>query len=246
MKVSSAADALAAFMKISKGNPIIFLDYDGTLVNIIINPWEAVADRDLIETLQDLSGRFETFIVTGRSLEDIRMLLPLDMNLIAMHGSVTKLKGKSPSFVPGYNRYRAICNDLFNDLEPTRAKFPGLRIFNKDGGLLFHYGLMSSDLKGKLSTEVAEIAGRVGMVVYSGYNIFELRIPGVSKGKAIKRIRRGDRPAMIAGDEGTDEEAFEMNMDALKIRVGDGPTLADIVLRDPSEMREALKLIARS
>ena len=246
MKVSSAADALAAFMKISKGNPIIFLDYDGTLVNIIINPWEAVADRDLIETLQDLSGRFQTFIVTGRSLEDIRMLLPLDMNLIAMHGSVTKLKGKSPSFVPGYNRYRAICNDLFNDLEPTRAKFPGLRIFNKDGGLLFHYGLMSSDLKGKLSTEVAEIAGRVGMVVYSGYNIFELRIPGVSKGKAIKRIRRGDRPAMIAGDEGTDEEAFEMNMDALKIRVGDGPTLADIVLRDPSEMREALKLIARS
>ena len=246
MKVSSATDALAAFMKISKGNPIIFLDYDGTLVNIIINPWEAVADRDLIETLQDLSGRFETFIVTGRSLEDIRMLLPLDMNLIAMHGSVTKLKGKSPSFVPGYNRYRAICNDLFNDLEPTRAKFPGLRIFNKDGGLLFHYGLMSSDLKGKLSTEVAEIAGRVGMVVYSGYNIFELRIPGVSKGKAIKRIRRGDRPAMIAGDEGTDEEAFEMNMDALKIRVGDGPTLADIVLRDPSEMREALKLIARS
>ncbi len=246
MKVSSAADVLAAFMKISRGNPIIFLDYDGTLVNIIINPWEAVADRDLIETLQDLSGRFETFIVTGRSLEDIRMLLPLDMNLIAMHGSVTKLKGKSPSFVPGYNRYRAICNDLFNDLEPTRAKFPGLRIFNKDGGLLFHYGLMSSDLKGKLSTEVAEIAGRVGMVVYSGYNIFELRIPGVSKGKAIKRIRRGDRPAMIAGDEGTDEEAFEMNMDALKIRVGDGPTLADIVLRDPSEMREALKLIARS
>jgi trehalose 6-phosphate phosphatase len=246
VKVSSAADVLAAFMKISRGNPIIFLDYDGTLVNIIINPWEAVADRDLIETLQDLSGRFETFIVTGRSLEDIRMLLPLDMNLIAMHGSVTKLKGKSPSFVPGYNRYRAICNDLFNDLEPTRAKFPGLRIFNKDGGLLFHYGLMSSDLKGKLSTEVAEIAGRVGMVVYSGYNIFELRIPGVSKGKAIKRIRRGDRPAMIAGDEGTDEEAFEMNMDALKIRVGDGPTLADIVLRDPSEMREALKLIARS
>ena len=246
MKVSSAADVLAAFMKISKGNPIIFLDYDGTLVNIIINPWEAVADRDLIETLQDLSGRFETFIVTGRSLEDIRMLLPLDMNLIAMHGSVTKLKGKSPSFVPGYNRYRAICNDLFSDLEPTRVKFPGLRIFNKDGGLLFHYGLMSSDLKGKLSTEVAEIAGRVGMVVYSGYNIFELRIPGVSKGKAIKRIRRGDRPAMIAGDEGTDEEAFEMNMDALKIRVGDGPTLADIVLRDPSEMREALKLIARS
>ena len=246
MKVSSAADALVAFMKISKGNPIIFLDYDGTLVNIIMNPWEAVADRDLIETLQDLSGRFETFIVTGRSLEDIRTLLPLDMNLIAMHGSVTKLKGKSPSFVPGYNRYRAICNDLFSDLEPTRAKFPGLRIFNKDGGLLLHYGLMSSDLKGELSVEVAEIAGRVGMVVYSGYNIFELRIPGVSKGRAIKRIRGGDRPAMIAGDEGTDEEAFEMNMDALKIRVGDGPTLADIVLRDPSEMREALKLIARS
>ena len=105
---------------------------------------------------------------------------------------------------------------------------------------------MSSDLKGELSVEVAEIAGRVGMVVYSGYNIFELRIPGVSKGRAIKRIRGGDRPAMIAGDEGTDEEAFEMNMDALKIRVGDGPTLADIVLRDPSEMREALKLIARS
>ena len=43
MKVSSAADVLAAFMKISRGNPIIFLDYDGTLVNIIINPWEAVA-----------------------------------------------------------------------------------------------------------------------------------------------------------------------------------------------------------
>jgi trehalose 6-phosphate phosphatase len=246
VKILSPADVLAAFKKISKRNPVIFLDYDGTLVNIIMNPWEAVADHDLIEILQNLSERFETFIVTGRSLEDIRTLLPLDMNLIAMHGSITKLKGKPPSFVPGYNRYRAICNGLFNDLQSTRTKFPGLRIFNKDAGLLFHYGLMSGDLKGELSMEVAEIAGRVGMTVYSGYNIFELRIPGVSKGKAIKKIREDDRPAMIAGDEGTDEEAFEMNMDTLKIRVGGGPTLADIVLRDPSEMREALRLILRS
>ncbi len=244
--MASAIDVFSAFKKISTGNPIIFLDYDGTLVNIIMNPWEAVADDDLIKTLADLSERFETFIVTGRSLRDIRELLPLDLNLVAMHGSITKLKEKSPSFIEEYNRYRAICNGLFNDLESVRTKFPGLRIFNKDGGLLFHFGLMNKELKSELLDDVNQIARDAGMSVYSGYNILELRIPGVSKGKAIKKIRSGNRLAMIAGDEGTDEEAFEMNMDALKVRVGEGATLADLVLSDPAEMRAALKLIAYS
>ncbi|OWP57269.1 MAG: trehalose-phosphatase [Thermoplasmatales archaeon B_DKE] len=244
--MASPLDVYAAFKKIIPGDPIIFLDYDGTLVDIVMNPWEAVADGDLIKTLTDLSARFETFIVTGRSLKDIMDLLPLDMNLVALHGSVTKFKGRQPSYVPGYDRYRAICDGLFNDLDPIRSKFPGLRIFNKHGGLLFHYGLMNLDLRDELRSSVDEIARNAGMYLYSGFNIFELRIPGVSKGSAIVKIRQGGRGAMIAGDEGTDEEAFEMNMDALKVKVGEGTTLADLVLRNPAEMRATLKLIAYS
>lgn len=246
ISASTALDVYNAFTKISDRNPLIFLDYDGTLVNIVLNPWEAFADQDLLTLLSDLSKRYETFVVTGRSIDDIESLLPLNLNLIALHGSVTRRAGKAPSYVSGYNRYKAICQELFSNSDELKRSFPGLRIFDKGGGLLFHMGLMDKNLEAGLQRRVEEIGRMAKMTVYAGYNILELRIPGVSKGTAIRKVRAGNREAMIAGDEGTDEEAFEMNVDALKVKVRVGETIADFMLRDVNEMRSALKLITYS
>ncbi|MEM0155554.1 MAG: HAD-IIB family hydrolase [Thermoplasmataceae archaeon] len=244
--MASAYDVYDAFRSISSLNPMIFLDYDGTLVDIVLNPWEAVADRDLLELLSDLSNRYETFLVTGRSLSDIETLVPIEINLIALHGSVTKVKGKSPTFVPGFNRYVALCRQLMEKYEGLPKIYPGLRIFDKGGGLLFHTGLMDKKLEKDLHLKLSNMASEAGMILYSGYNIFELRIPRVSKGTAIRKLRVGNRNAMIAGDEGTDEEAFELNIDALKVKVREGNTIADFTLHDVKEMRTALSLIAYS
>jgi trehalose 6-phosphate phosphatase len=225
---------------------MIFLDYDGTLVDIVINPWEAVADQELIKLLSDLSRRYETFIATGRSLDDIEAMVPMEINIIALHGSVTKITGKPPTFVPGYSRYVALCHQLAERYADIGKMYPGLRIFDKGGGLLFHTGLMDRKFEKDLRAKLQEIASDVGMELYAGYNIFELRIPRVSKGTAIRKLRIGNRYAMIAGDEGTDEQAFDLNIDAIKVKVREGNTIADFILRDVHEMRSALKLIAYS
>ena len=77
------------------------------------------------------------------------------------------------------------------------------------------------------------------MELYLGKMIVELRIPGVDKGKAICGIRNG-RPAMIVGDDLTDEDAYRENPDAFSIHIGAGQTAAKHSLGNYLELRDLL------
>ena len=86
---------------------------------------------------------------------------------------------------------------------------------------------------------VKNLSLATGMELYLGKMIVELRIPGVNKGKAIRGIRNG-RPAMIVGDDLTDEDAYRENPDAFSIHIGDGPTAAKHSLGNYLELRGLL------
>lgn len=238
---NSLSALVEAFSSLKKSKPILFLDYDGTLVDIIMNPEDALADTELINDLKTLSGLYDLYIVTGRSLEEIDNFIGKDFNVIVLHGAIARRDGRLIEYVHDLPRFVKICDDLYSRKEEFLKEYPGLRLYNKHGNILFHMGLMKTS-RTELLKEVESLGKRYGMDIYRGKMIVELRIPGVNKGTAIKAVRAG-RPCLIAGDDRTDEDAFLLNPDAMKVKVGQGETMADYSLSDPKEMRLFLKEI---
>ncbi len=233
------------YEKIRENKPILFLDYDGTLVNIFPDPELAVADDKLKSLLKNLKELYEVYIVTGRAFSDMKGLLGIDINLIALHGAVGMIDGTMKYFVKDYDHYVALCNELEIREQRMKDRFQGLRIYNKKGNLLFHYGRVPVAEREALFGEVESLGKIHVLSVYRGKLIIELRIPGVNKGRTISLLRNG-RNALIAGDDTTDEEAFENNKDALKIAVGRELKNSDCVLPNPEEMRKFLSFLIQS
>lgn len=224
--------------------PQIFLDYDGTLVPIRMNPEECYADGSLRTLLDSISRRYEMYIVTGRSMEDITEFVGSDYNIIALHGAVRRVDGKILENVSEMPRYRELCDSVYSRKDEMESEFQGLRIYNKGGNLLFHTGLMDSeDARSRLERNVERLSRETGMELYRGKMIVELRIPGINKGSAIRSVANGSGKAIIAGDDVTDEEAFRENPYALRIKVGNGETLADFSVEDYRDMREVLGIL---
>ncbi len=205
--------------------PQLFLDYDGTLVPIIRNPETNQADGELLELISLLDSRIETYIITGREVKDIVTFLG-EYNIIGLHGSVFHLAGQTIN-IPQFNRYVAMFNKIYIDISYLQEKFKGLRIYNKTGNILFHLGNIKNTDSCSTVYKIANfLANRYNIELYRGISIIELRIPGVNKGTAISCIRNINRPAIIIGDDRTDEDSFISNPDAITIKVGDGETHA--------------------
>lgn len=222
--------------------PIIFLDYDGTLVPIIKEPEKSFPDPPLLDILDSIDGKYELYLVTGRSLREMNAFVDNRYNLIALHGAIVSLTSGEISTVEGYEEYMKKSDEIFSRRGDFEERYPGVHLMNKDGGVVFTKWHLDRKLHDKLDDEVCSIAGETGMSCYIGKMIVEIRIPGPNKGDAIKRIRRG-RPALIAGDDTTDEDAFLVNSDAFTIKVGDGETSAKHRVKDYLEFRKFLRAL---
>ncbi len=227
------------FNKIRDAQPVLFLDYDGTLVPIITQPENSFADSELLEILDTINKEFDLYIVTGRSLREIRNFIGEEFNTVALHGAIVSLNTGEIQTVSGYESYREKCDQVFGREKEFEKEFPGVHLINKDGGVVFTKWYLDKSLHRELDEKICSIAEEIGMTCYIGKMIVEIRIPGPNKGVAIKKIRNG-RPALIAGDDRTDEDAFRINSDAFTIKIGNGSTLARYRVKDYIEFRKFL------
>ncbi|MGP6207322.1 trehalose-phosphatase [Cuniculiplasma sp. SKW3] len=218
----------------------IFLDYDGTLVPIVINPEECYADEKLKKLLSDISKNYELFIVSGRQISELRKFIGLDLNFIGMHGAVSYMNGREIPLVPGFYHYA----DRVKEISEMHLEYQykGLRVYDKSSGILFHLGLVDAAIRDEITGRVEDIAKMYHMDLYRGKNVLELKIPGVNKGDAIRKFRNS-MPCMIAGDEGTDEMAFNECRECLTIHVGTGKTIARYSVPDVYSFRKILEIM---
>ena len=122
--------------------PQLFLDYDGTLVPIIKHPEINQVDSELLKLIAILNSRLETYIVTGREVEDIIKFLG-GYNIIGLHGSVFHIGGETIA-IPKFNMYTDLFKRIYTENLYLEKRFPGLKMYNKTGGVMFHLGNIRS------------------------------------------------------------------------------------------------------
>jgi trehalose 6-phosphate phosphatase len=188
----------------------LFLDFDGTLVELAEAPDAIRVPGELPGLLQRLAARLDgrLAIVSGRSLADLDRHVRADG--IAMSGS----HGLELRHADG-RRHALAAPDALAAARAELARFAaadaGLLIEDKPASVALHYRLAPA-----WADEVAKLmealAVRSGLVVQHGKMVAELRPAGADKGDAVKTLMRepafaGARP-LVMGDDLTDEHAF--------------------------------------
>lgn len=229
---------------VHEGFPI-FLDYDGTLVPLKKDPLQCFADQPLKNLLHRLMEKHDVFVVTGRSLDEIDLMLGERMDAVTWHGNISRVKGEIRYLNSRVEQTIETIDSLILRKADFEARYPGLRIYDKKPGILFHLWDLSREQEDSLHQELLQISQDTGMELYSGKKILEFLPPGSSKGNAIRQLRNG-RQALIAGDDATDEDSFRANADTTTVKVGPGKTAARYRLSDYLEMRTLLEFILAS
>jgi trehalose 6-phosphate phosphatase len=230
----------------------LFLDFDGTLVEIADRPDTVVVPPDLGGTLRALRDRLggALAIVTGRSIAVIDgFLAPDRFDVAGLHGAEYRLTGQLfPCRTEDHPELRL----GIEELERRFASEPGILIEDKGCSVAVHWRL-APEAEDLAASTIMELAAALGPTyrLQLGKAVAEVLPARASKGGIIRHfVTQGpyrDRQPIFIGDDLTDEQAFEAvdALDGISVRVGPGPTRARYRVEAPSVLREVLARWAR-
>ena len=225
----------------------LFLDFDGTLVDIVERPDAVMVDPALPDVLLRLQERLggALAIVSGRPIAFLDPhFAPHRFDIAGLHGLEHRIGGRL--FLCDPDEHPAL-RELVGRLTDTVAQKPGVLIEDKGCSVAIHWRLAPQEKDFALATARAAIEALGGEYrVQYGKAVAEILPAAAGKGKVIERFLHqapyaGRRP-IFAGDDLTDENGFKtVNAhDGLSIRIGEGETIARLRLGAPSALRHAL------
>ena len=199
----------AAELFVPKAETIsLFLDVDGTLLDLAPTPDAVVVSSALLDELTLAERRLDgaLALVSGRPIEELdRLFAPLRLRASGVHGAEIRYAPLEP------------VRSLTSERMPERAwpqlqrlleGFPGVFAENKGVSYAVHYKLaptVEAELFLALKRYAADFVAS-GLDVVRGLMVFELKLPGFDKGAAIRRFMArapfaGRRPVFIADDK---------------------------------------------
>ncbi|MDH3752327.1 MAG: trehalose-phosphatase [Acidimicrobiia bacterium] len=235
-------DSLRAFAR----TPVILVacDYDGTLAPIVDNPDEARPLRESIAALRTLAAMPDTHVavISGRSLRDLAALsrLPEEIHLIGSHGSEF-----DAGFVHALNHAQLERRDeIATALGEIAQGHPGFIVERKPASVALHYRQVPVALHEQAVDDAVAGAGSLeGVVVKPGKMVIELAVVETDKGTALTDLRHliGVEAVLFAGDDITDEDAFErLTGPDLGVKIGPGESAAIARVSDPDAFSHLL------
>ncbi|MEX2615105.1 MAG: trehalose-phosphatase [Alphaproteobacteria bacterium] len=189
----------------------LFLDIDGTLLEIAERPELVRVPPDLLGCLKSLAASLNgaLALITGRTLDDADSLFAgLSFPVGAVHGLVRRTyKGRVET-----TGSQESLNGLRSDLAGFAQKRPGLLLEDKARTVALHYRAvpeMEDDIRGFIDTC---LLARGGYTVLHGKMVFEIKPEGADKGTAIRAFMLeypfAGRIPVFLGDDTTDEYGF--------------------------------------
>ncbi len=241
----------SAVLPASIAGRALFLDVDGTLVDIAPSPDEVVIPPSLAANLRLASTATggALALVSGRTIETLdRLLVPETFPAAGLHGGEfrdpagTIIRLPPPPALEG-------CRPLIAELA---RRLPGVHVEDKGRAVAVHYRAVP-DAGEEVERAVDEMAaGTDGtLTTQRGKMVIELKPADAGKGQAVVRFMSqppfaGLSPIAV-GDDITDEEMFKVvnDLGGLTVRVGtpDRPTEARHYIESPDAVRNWLASI---
>ena len=230
----------------------LFLDIDGTLIDLATTPDAIQVPLSLPGTLDAVSARLRgaLALVTGRSLPYADGLFaPFRFPIAGLHGAEFRAADGETSIVTQTSAFTALKQRL---VEQT-AWMEGVLIEDKGAAVAAHYRLAPA-YDTALETTMRHLADEAGpdWVLQPGKMVFEIRPARADKGDAVASYLEepafAGRLPITIGDDLTDESMFALAnaRGGQSIRVGSLSTATCALAKasSPSAIRSALATIA--
>ena len=211
-------------------NPLLLLDYDGTLSEIRVDPREAYPEPEVVSLLKELQSRHPVWIVTGRHLKDVSGFLGLELPAIGLHGMQKGiLCGKWET------RISASAIEAIRGLRSTFPDPPDTWVEEKEKTFAVHY--LGAKNKQALEAQLKKWLGKLPESIEAawGKGVVELRPRGLNKGVVVREVLKNysGRVPVYIGDDVSDETVFPvLGATGISIKVGQGETTAQFRLKD--------------
>jgi len=210
----------------------MFLDFDGTLVEIAEKP-DAVflaetTRASLVRLQQALGGALA--VVTGREIDVVdAMLAPFRCPVAGVHGLTRR---DAEGRMHGIRVDTRVLDAAQQRLDGLAQRYPGVLIERKSHAIAVHYR-KRPELEAPCRAVMEEIVALAPeMHLVSGKMVIEARPAGADKGTSVADFMTeapfaGRRP-LFAGDDVTDEDAFRAvnDLDGITIKIGGGESRA--------------------
>jgi len=229
-------------------NWALFLDIDGTLLDLAPTPDAVVVPSGLLQVLENLAEVLDgaAAFVSGRPIEWIdRLFRPLSWPAAGQHGAEIRLTRHDPVQstveVPDLSKLRA-------HTAAIAAAIPGVLVEDKSFGVALHYRNAperGTELRERLEGLLRELKSDLQLL--RGKMVFEIKAVSAWKERAVEIFMevepfRGRLPVVI-GDDTTDEGAFRAAKrrggHAIQVGPGESP-VASCFIPNPTAVREWL------
>lgn len=239
---------LPAFCELAAERPLaLFLDFDGTLVEIAPAPDAIAVPPALPSALERLGARVDgrLALVSGRSLADLAR--HLGIIAVARAGSHGIECEDAAGAVLGEAK-DLVAPSVLANLRDYAATRDGLLVEAKTIGAALHYRA-APDLEAEIVGLTEALAAAHGLAIKRGKCVVELVPPGTSKAAAVNTFLRrapfaGALPVFI-GDDLTDEDGFAaaIRHGGFGILVGNrAGSAARYTIESPAAVRQWLQL----
>lgn len=236
----------------SKAPVAIFLDIDGTLLDVALTPSTVHVPPVLPELIRALSERLAgaVAIITGRPLAEAdRLLSPSKFIGAGVHGGQVRLAvdGKietlTPSFDPG----------LLAAIKKIVRELPGVVFEDKGSGIALHYRLVP-DMQGPLTDLLEALLPLYPnqFKICGGRKVVEVLPVGFSKGRALRTIAAlpqfANKTPVMLGDDISDIDAFQAAEDlsgfGLKV-AGENFSKDEAAFQGPADVISWLEVLSK-
>jgi trehalose 6-phosphate phosphatase len=231
-----------------RASSALFLDFDGTLVDIAAQPEEVVVPPGLVQTLGSLQADLDgaVGVISGRPIEQIDAFLhPLRLPAAGVHGLERRGAGGAMTLLPLHPLETVEAAAL-----GLAAQHAGLRVENKRASIALHYRQAPELAALCLAAMQAAVDASPGLTLLRGKMVLEAKPGGASKGHAIEAFMQevpfAGRAPLFVGDDVTDEVGFStvQRLGGIGIKVGDGFSVAWQRIATPALFRRQLQAVA--
>jgi trehalose 6-phosphate phosphatase len=233
------------FVDILSPSCALFLDFDGTLVDIAPQPDAVVVPSPLLGLLAQLHTYLggALALISGRPIAQIDdYLQPVVVPVAGVHGAERRSASGEITLSATHP-----LDAVEHAAEALVARHPALRLESKRGSIALHYRQAPQLEQECVEAMRLAVEQSPGLTLLHGKMVVEAKPGGASKGAAIEAFMNeapfAGRTPLFVGDDVTDEVGFStvQRMHGLGVKVGTGSSVAFARIASPTAFREQLQ-----